>query len=64
MMTGHQYARSLRAHFLTQTALGLLITNGMDLSPNIYQKIKEKFFDCFQTDPPTNEDINSSQTIS
>ena len=63
MMSGHQYARSLRAHLLSQTALGMLILNEMSLSPEVCEEVKDKIFARLEADPPTNEEINSSELI-
>lgn len=40
MITGHAYARALRAHILTFTALGSLICKTIDTSPDINDHAK------------------------
>jgi len=40
MMTGHSYSRALRAHFLTQQALGTILLHSAELDATLKEQLQ------------------------
>ncbi|XP_071642214.1 uncharacterized protein [Temnothorax longispinosus] len=63
MLSGHAFARALRAHLLTYQALGTMIVRGMT---NIDESVREyviEFFSNCDAEPPTAETIKNDTRL-
>ncbi|XP_045475385.1 uncharacterized protein LOC123686399 isoform X2 [Harmonia axyridis] len=62
MLTGHAYARALRAHIMSFTALGIIICRSLKPSDEFQDSIK-KFFGTWDSEPPLLTDCDDEPVI-
>lgn len=62
MLTGHAYARALRAHIMSFTALGIIICRNLNPSDEFQNSIKN-FFSTWDSEPPLLTDCEEQTFI-
>lgn len=63
MLTGHAFARAIRAHFITHLALGKLLLHEIEISEDIREEIQKQVCD-FSNTPPKYEYIEQNNYLS
>lgn len=63
MLSGHTFARAIRAHLLTYQALGTIIVRGVTNIDESVRKYVIEFFNNFDAEPQTAETIKNDKRL-